>query len=106
MLGCSHKSITSVHFPSVNSTVNCHKDRPNEQRNKYPATNATMPLDPSTFETRLFINNEFVPSKSGKTFPTVNPATEEVITRVHEADAADVDVAVRVCVCVCVCVCV
>lgn len=45
-------------------------------------------------ETRLFINNEFVNSAAGKTFPTVNPATEEVICEVQEADAADVDKAV------------
>eukprot|EP00038_Savillea_parva_P008175 m.175217 g.175217 ORF g.175217 m.175217 type:complete len:499 (+) comp13957_c0_seq1:46-1542(+) len=46
------------------------------------------------FETRLFINNEFVTSISGKSFPTVNPATEKVIADVSEADAADVDAAV------------
>ena len=45
-------------------------------------------------ETRLFINNEFVNSVSGKTFQTVNPATEEVICSVQEADKEDVDLAV------------
>ncbi|XP_071493694.1 aldehyde dehydrogenase X, mitochondrial-like [Diadema antillarum] len=40
---------------------------------------------------QLFINNEWVDSASGKTFPTINPATEEVITEVVEADKADVD---------------
>ena len=45
-------------------------------------------------ETRLFINNEFVNSVSGKTFDTVNPATEEVICAVQEADKEDVDIAV------------
>ena len=49
----------------------------------------------SEHETRLFINNEFVNSVSGKTFPTVNPVTEEVICQVQEADAADVDLAVK-----------
>jgi len=44
--------------------------------------------------TQLFINNEFVNSVSGKTFPTYNPATEEVIAQVQEADSADVDLAV------------
>ena len=34
-------------------------------------------------------------SVSGKTFPTYNPATEEVIAQVQEADAADVDLAVK-----------
>lgn len=34
------------------------------------------------FETRLFINNEFVPAVSAKTFPTFNPATEKLIAEV------------------------
>lgn len=44
--------------------------------------------------TGIFINNEFHPSVSGKTFKTFNPATEEVITEVQEGDKADVDKAV------------
>ena len=55
-----------------------------------------MKIDTKLLETRLFINNEFVPSVSGKTFPTINPATEEVICQVYEADADDVNKAVRV----------
>ena len=47
------------------------------------------------FKQQIFINNEFVNSVSGKTFPTYNPATEEVIAQVQEADAADVDLAVK-----------
>lgn len=43
---------------------------------------------------QLFINNEFVNSVSGKTFPTYNPATEEVIAQVQEADKEDIDKAV------------
>merc|ERR1719203_1897014 len=46
-------------------------------------------------ETKLFINNEFVPSESGKTFDVINPATEEIICSVQEADAIDVDKAVK-----------
>ena len=53
-----------------------------------------MTIDKSKIETRLFINNEFVNSVSGKTFPTVQPDTAEVICMVQEADAADVDKAV------------
>ena len=45
--------------------------------------------------TKLFINNQFVEALSGKTFPTINPATEEEICQVAEGDKADVDVAVR-----------
>jgi aldehyde dehydrogenase (NAD+) len=44
--------------------------------------------------TRLLINNRWVPSESGKTFPTINPSTGEEISQVAEADAADVDKAV------------
>jgi aldehyde dehydrogenase (NAD+) len=45
--------------------------------------------------TKLLINNQWVDSASGKTFPTINPATGEVICQVAEADATDVDYAVR-----------
>ncbi|KAJ4930804.1 hypothetical protein JOQ06_025111, partial [Pogonophryne albipinna] len=43
----------------------------------------------------LFINNQWHDAVSGKTFPTINPATGEVICQVAEADAADVDKAVQ-----------
>jgi aldehyde dehydrogenase (NAD+) len=44
--------------------------------------------------TNLLINNRWVPSESGKTFATINPATGEEICQVAEADSADVDKAV------------
>ena len=44
---------------------------------------------------RLFIDGRFVAAKSRRTFPTINPATEEILARVDEAGAADVDAAVR-----------
>ena len=37
--------------------------------------------------TKLLINNQWVDSESGKTFPTFNPATGEEIARVAEAGA-------------------
>ena len=40
---------------------------------------------------QLFIDNEFVDAVSGKTFPTIDPSTEEVICHVAEGDKADVD---------------
>ncbi|XP_067668481.1 aldehyde dehydrogenase, mitochondrial-like [Haliotis asinina] len=43
---------------------------------------------------QLFINNEWVDAQSGRTFPTLNPCTGEVICEIQEADKADVDVAV------------
>jgi aldehyde dehydrogenase (NAD+) len=48
-----------------------------------------------TLRNQLFINGEFVDAKSGKTFPTINPATEEKIADVASAGPEDVDAAVR-----------
>ncbi|KAK7802928.1 hypothetical protein U0070_015932 [Myodes glareolus] len=45
--------------------------------------------------TKIFINNEWHDSVSGKKFPVINPATEEVICNVEEGDKADVDKAVK-----------
>ncbi|CAG8654406.1 9917_t:CDS:2 [Ambispora leptoticha] len=44
--------------------------------------------------TGLFINNEFVKSVEGKTFETIDPATEKLICNVAEATAKDIDRAV------------
>ena len=41
-----------------------------------------------------FINNEFVPSRSGKKFDVVNPANGSTTASVYEAGKADVDDAV------------
>jgi aldehyde dehydrogenase (NAD+) len=43
---------------------------------------------------KLLIDGKWVDSVSGKTFDTLNPATEEVITSVAEGDSADIDLAV------------
>jgi aldehyde dehydrogenase (NAD+) len=45
--------------------------------------------------TKIFINNEWHNSISGKTFPTINPTTGEIITQVQEGDKADVNKAVE-----------
>ena len=42
----------------------------------------------------LFINGKFVPAKGGKTFTTINTATEETLTKVAFASSFDVDKAV------------
>lgn len=44
---------------------------------------------------KIFINNEWKNSVSGKTFPTVNPSTGEKICDVAEGDKADIDLAVK-----------
>jgi aldehyde dehydrogenase (NAD+) len=50
---------------------------------------------PRIRQTQCFIGGQWVPAASGKTFETINPATEEVITQVAEGDAADIDLAVE-----------
>ncbi|KAG9195671.1 aldehyde dehydrogenase (NAD+) [Alternaria panax] len=46
---------------------------------------------PEKIETRLFINGEFVESSNGKTFDIINPATLELVAKVHEASEQDTD---------------
>ena len=59
------------------------------------ATAPVRPSAPRIRQTLAFIDGQWVPARSGKTFTTLNPATEEVIAEVAECDAADVDAAVR-----------
>jgi len=47
------------------------------------------------FRTEAFIDGQFVPAASGRTFATENPATGKTIARIAECDAADVDLAVK-----------
>ncbi|KAI4700897.1 hypothetical protein J4E81_003861 [Alternaria sp. BMP 2799] len=47
-----------------------------------------------TQPTGLFINNEFVPSKSGSTLESINPYDESVIAKVSAGNEDDVDAAV------------
>lgn len=49
----------------------------------------------STATKRLWIDGQWTESTSGKHFPTFNPATEETLCAVAEANAADVDRAVE-----------
>lgn len=44
---------------------------------------------------QIFINNEWHKSKSGKTFPTINPSTGKVITEIQQGSKADIDLAVE-----------
>jgi len=47
------------------------------------------------FQTKLLIDGQWRDSLSGKTFKTLNPATEEVITEIAEGGAEDIDLAVK-----------
>jgi aldehyde dehydrogenase (NAD+) len=54
-----------------------------------------MPFDVQSQIQDLLIDGKRVPALSGCYFDTLNPATEQVIARVAEADTADIDAAVR-----------
>ena len=54
-----------------------------------------MTSQQATGQRQLFIGGRWQDAASGKTFPTINPATEEVIARIAEGDAADIDLAVQ-----------
>ncbi len=56
---------------------------------KYAAIARTM-----SFPTGAFVNGAFRPAASGRTFPTTNPATGEVLAAIAACDADDIDVAV------------
>ena len=44
---------------------------------------------------KMLIDGKWINAASGKTFPTYNPATGEVLAQVAEGDSADIDAAVR-----------
>nr|XP_050048925.1 aldehyde dehydrogenase, mitochondrial-like [Dermacentor andersoni] len=44
---------------------------------------------------KIFINNDFVDSVAGKTFPTINPSTGAKIADIQEGEKEDVDKAVK-----------
>jgi aldehyde dehydrogenase (NAD+) len=59
------------------------------------ATATTIgPKDVKIGQTRLLIDGQWRDAVSGRTFETINPATEEVIAHVAEADKSDADLAV------------
>ena len=62
-----------------------------KQLRKFSSFNSkSVPLP----HTQLHINGKFVPSVSGQTFETLNPASEEAITKVAKANSEDVNKAV------------
>eukprot|EP00123_Amoebidium_parasiticum_P015337 comp22910_c0_seq1/m.36246 comp22910_c0_seq1/g.36246 ORF comp22910_c0_seq1/g.36246 comp22910_c0_seq1/m.36246 type:complete len:506 (-) comp22910_c0_seq1:565-2082(-) len=56
-----------------------------------------MPVSakPDVRFTQAFINNEFVPAASGRTFANINPSTGETICEVSACSAEDVNAAVK-----------
>ena len=58
-------------------------------------TTATPENPPAVPREQLLIHGMRRPAQSGRYFETVDPATETVIARVAEGDAADIDAAVE-----------
>ena len=57
-----------------------------------PESRAAVSIRPSY---GLFIGGEFIESKDGSRFKTINPSSEEVLAEVTEASETDIDNAVR-----------
>ena len=57
-----------------------------------PESKAIVTIDPVY---KLFIGGKFVAPKAGKTFTTINPATEEVLAKIAYAEKSDIDKAVK-----------
>ncbi|XP_064804036.1 aldehyde dehydrogenase, mitochondrial-like [Oncorhynchus masou masou] len=78
--------VLSRTFPRISGISNC----------QYSAAAIPVPsAQPKVHYNKLFINNEWQDAVSKRSFPTINPATGEVICQVAEADKADVDKAVK-----------
>src|SRR5437588_10498558 len=64
------------------------------------ATVSTTQVDPRVLSFiekphKMLINGNWVDAVSGKTFPTYDPSTGEVLAQVAEGDKADIDLAVK-----------
>ena len=59
------------------------------------ATLAPTGAAPKVRQTKLLIDGQWRDSVSGRTFESINPATEEVIAEVAEAGEKDIDLAVK-----------
>lgn len=59
-----------------------------------PAPESTDPVQLNDHY-ELFIDGQFVPASSGKSFPSINPATEKTLATVSEANSKDVGRAVQ-----------
>ncbi|EDV99088.1 aldehyde dehydrogenase, mitochondrial [Drosophila grimshawi] len=55
----------------------------------------TPDKNPSIYQSGIFINNEWLDSKSGETFCTINPSTEEAICSVERGGKKEIDLAVE-----------
>ncbi|XP_008279045.1 retinal dehydrogenase 1-like isoform X1 [Stegastes partitus] len=109
--GASSASLTEVKHANMNSQASngheqqagngCNHQGPNQEHrsqrvdgSKTKALPTPIP-DPQILYTKLFINNDWRESCSGRKIPVYNPTTGELLCEVEEADSEDVDEAVR-----------
>lgn len=92
---------TLYHSTSLHAMTSSKIEMPGAVKTDPAALMASLHLLPSPTanleirHTKIFINNEWQNSESGKVFPVYNPAMSEQICEVQEADKADIDKAVR-----------
>ncbi|KAL6192504.1 hypothetical protein ACLB2K_033592 [Fragaria x ananassa] len=92
-------SLLSRSFTSASSFSKGRSSSVSRGIGKYSTAAAAAVEDPITppvivGHTKLLINGQFVDAASGKTFPTLDPRTGDVIAHVAEGDAEDVNRAV------------
>ena len=71
------------------------KTRPASAKKTIASRNPAPAHGVSAKTRKMLINGQWVASASGETFPTIDPATGEVICRVPAGDKADIDAAVK-----------
>ncbi|ELK12985.1 Aldehyde dehydrogenase X, mitochondrial [Pteropus alecto] len=88
---------SSVHLQSIQHAAFSDAPAALPERQDGPVLRSSCPPKPGPEPRHPLqrVNNEWQDSVSKKTFPTVNPATGEVIGHVAEGDWADVDRAVK-----------
>jgi aldehyde dehydrogenase (NAD+) len=89
--------VAAGHSPSHELRLVSSKDRRLNFGNRWDYAPAPETSDYIKIPPRhdLFINGEFIAPASGKYFDSINPATEEKLSEIATANAADVDSAVR-----------
>jgi acyl-CoA reductase-like NAD-dependent aldehyde dehydrogenase len=66
-----------------------------EQRRYGLSTPGAIEFLKSPAPKRMLIGGQWVAAQSGKTFESIDPATEQVLAQIAEGDAADIDAAVK-----------
>src|SRR6201999_786452 len=81
-------------YSGISNTQTRTNNRRNMMSIAYDYSHDTPPPVSAAKPKLLLIDGRHVPSASGRTFKTLNPANEQVIATVAEGNAADVDRAV------------